>query len=159
LAAFTVAVAWTAGCSDREAADALNQEQLPAPPAPVADTLAEKGNFSPQLGMPDDPKVVPGTVGEGDVGEKITVDIKDHKLTISKAKFARGPVSFSFTNADDEKHILEIVFDYGGRWRSVPVGKGGFVIMKQSLDAGPYEIYCYVPGHRARGEKATFTVE
>ena len=159
LLVFTAVLGLVSGCSERESADASNQDQLPAPPAPVANTSAEKGNTSPQAGMPDNPNALPGTIGDGEVGDKVTVDIKDHKLVISQTRMTPGPVAFSFTNADDEKHILEIVYEYGGRWRSVPVGKGGYVIMKQALGAGPYEIYCYVPGHRARGEKATFTVE
>jgi hypothetical protein len=160
---FVGTVALAAGCRDQpapQAQPAEAQSQAPADAQQVlTDTIAQKNAFTPQLGMPGNDRVLPGTVGDGSVGAKVTVEIKNHKLTISQSQIAPGPASFSFTNSDDERHILEITYQHGGRWRSVPVGKGGGVVMSQSMQAGPYEIYCYVPGHRARGEHASFEVK
>ncbi|MGH7467723.1 MAG: hypothetical protein ACRENP_07005 [Longimicrobiales bacterium] len=149
------ALAVWAACRDQPSPEPQAQA-APEPPQPVADTAPRA---TVPVGWPNNPKApVPGTVGDGTVGTKITVDIKDRKLTLSQAEMPGGPVSFQFTNSDNERHILEITWEYGARWRSVPVGKGGSVIMSQSLRPGPYEIYCYVPGHKARGEKFAFAV-
>ena len=153
LAALMSAVA----CGDRD------ETQTKAAPSTAqgipADTNAQKRAFSPQSGLPDNPKAPTGTVGDGTVGDKVTVEIKKNKLTLSQNEMSPGPVSISFNNTDDERHIIEIHYLPGGRWRSVPVGEGGSVVMAQSFNAGEYEIYCFVPGHKDKGERATFVVK
>ncbi len=152
-----VALVSVAGCGDRNQAqsDAAQAE----PPQPTADTVSQREAYTPNIGLPNIPSAPPGTVGDGTVGAKVQVEIKNNKLTLSQSEISPGPASFTFNNSDDAKHIIEIKFVPGGRWRSVPVGKGGYVVMAQSLNAGQYEIYCYVPGHKDKGEKATFVVK
>jgi hypothetical protein len=150
-----------AGCGDRPEPEPEPQPaaQAAAPPPPPYTPEEQKAQFTPTAGLPANDKVPPGTVGDTTVGTKVYVEIKNQRMTLSKNQVTPGPVHFIFKNTDEERHILEISYKYGGRWRSVSVGKGGEVVLAQSMSPGPYEAYCYAPGHKARGEKVAFDVK
>ena len=152
-----MAAASLIACGDREETQ-TQATTPPLTPTPI-DTVEQQRTYAPQTGLPSNPKAPPGTVGDGTVGDKVQVEIKNNKLTLSQKTMAPGPVTISFNNTDEQRHIIEIRYVPGGRWRSVPVGKGGSVVMAQSLNVGEYEIYCFVPGHKEKGEKTTFVVQ
>jgi hypothetical protein len=156
--ALIAVVSLLAGCRDRPDREPAAEAQ-PAPPAPFTDPAEQKARFTPATGLPANDKVPPGTVGDTTIGAKVIVQIKNNRMTLSQSVITPGPVHFVFNNTDDERHILEISRKYGGRWRTVSVGKGGGVVMGQSMSPGPYEAYCFAPGHKARGERVEFTVK
>jgi hypothetical protein len=86
------------------------------------------------------------------------VTIKNDTLLLSGRRLNKGRVTFVFQNTDEQQHIIEIIWLPGARWRSLPAGKGGRVTFTADLNPGPYEIYCAVPTHKAKGERATFAV-
>ena len=148
-------VAVSAACGDREQTKAADEN---APPQPFA--VDSPQDLSPTgMGLPSTAAAPPGTVGDGSTSTKVGLRIHDRKMTLAQTVIPAGPVTIQFKNSDGEKHSIEIFYEVEKvRWRSVPIGKGGFVDMGQSFTPGPYKIYCQVPGHRERGEETAFTV-
>src|SRR5262245_54716312 len=148
-----------AGCRDRAKPDSQADAKQAAPPPPFTDPAEQKAQFTPSTGLPANDKLPPGTVGDTTIGAKVRVEVKDHRMTLSQTQVTPGPVHFIFKNTDNERHILEISYKYGGRWRSMSVGKGGEIVMAQVLSPGPYEAYCFAPGHKKLGERVDFVVK
>ena len=132
-------VAALLGCRDNEnppAEEPSNLPKIPPPPMTAAD--------SERLLPPPDTAVY--------------VKIENDTLTLSGRRIAGGVATFILENQEAQQHILEIIWQYGARWRTLPVNKGGKVSLTVTMQPGPYEIFCAVPGHKQKGERGTFVV-
>jgi hypothetical protein len=108
-----------------------------------------------RLNIPEPP--VDSTPGADTVQAKgVQVFVKNSKMTLSSYQLATGDVDFTLANTEDQQHILEIKWEDGARWRTIPVGKGGRVSLTATLNPGKYEVYCPVPGHKEAGEYTSF---
>jgi hypothetical protein len=77
------------------------------------------------------------TVGPG---FKVTAEFTQDTLTISPAEIPPGEVTIYAQNKSQETHRLEIVGQYGGRWRTLKIPPGGGVSLNSTMVAGPYDV-------------------
>ena len=117
-----------------EKVDPLEEARLKIPPpavdsVPGADTIQAKG---------------------------VRVFVRNNGITLSTQQLAVGDVDFTFENTEDQQHILELEWERGARWRTLPVGKGGRVVLTARLEPGLYRLSCPVPGHKDKGEITSF---
>jgi hypothetical protein len=78
------------------------------------------------------------TVGPG---FKVVAEFTNDTLTISPVEIPPGEVTIYAQNKSQEPHRLEIVGQYGGRWRSLRVPPGGTVSLNSTMVAGPYDAF------------------
>jgi hypothetical protein len=76
------------------------------------------------------------TVGPG---FKVTAEFTQDTLMISPAEIPPGEVTIYAQNKTQEVHRLEIVGQYGGRWRTLRIPPGGGVSLNSTMVAGPYD--------------------
>ncbi len=132
-------------CGDRE-------KDQPAADQPPPNPVEEA-----RLKLPPPPTdAVPGA--DTIQSKAVRVFIKNDTITLSTYQLAVGDVEFVLENTEDEQHILEMNWENGARWRTIPVGKGGRVTLKATLLPGLYVLFCPVPGHvkNDKGERTTF---
>ena len=119
------------------------------PPAEEPDRLEEA-----RLKVP--PPAIDSVPGADTIQAKgVRVFARDNKITVSTQQLALGDVDFTFENTEDQQHIFELKWERGARWRTLPVGKGGRVVMTARLEPGLYELSCAVPGHKDKGENVS----
>src|SRR5688572_1643462 len=97
---------------------------------------------------------VPG--GDTIQAKGVRVFVRNNAITLSTQQLALGDVDFTFENTEDQQHIIELKWERGARWRTLPVGKGGRVVLTARLEPGLYELSCPVPGHKEKGEMTSF---
>ena len=78
------------------------------------------------------------TVGPG---FKVTAEFTQDGLKISPTEIPPGEVTIYAQNKSQETHRLEIVGEYGGRWRTLRVPPGGAVSINSTMGAGPYDAH------------------
>jgi uncharacterized cupredoxin-like copper-binding protein len=87
----------------------------------------------------------------------ITVTEREFHITPSARKVARGRVRFVVKNAGKYPHALAI--KGAGVSKRTPVIKPGkSAVLVVDLRSGSYALWCPVPGHAARGMKATVSL-
>jgi plastocyanin len=72
---------------------------------------------------------------------------------------AAGEVTIVMDNPSALPHAVEIEDAPGGEAEGETVGEGETSTAKAELEAGEYEYYCPVPGHREGGMTGTLTVK
>ncbi|MEU6621004.1 copper-binding protein [Streptomyces litmocidini] len=88
---------------------------------------------------------------------RVTADLADFRITLSRQAFTPGTYAFVATNTGKHDHALEVEGP-GGENRSSTVAPGGSTTLTVTLEAGKYEIYCPVDGHKDLGMKTEITV-
>jgi plastocyanin len=87
----------------------------------------------------------------------ITVTEREFHIAPSARKAARGPVRLVVRNAGKYPHSLAI--KGAGVSKRTPIIKPGkSAVLVVNLRSGSYSLWCPVPGHAARGMKATVSV-
>jgi plastocyanin len=96
--------------------------------------------------------------GGGGGGE--TVDISETEFAIDPADVTTkaGEVTFAVTNDGSAPHNLEVEGN-GVEEVSETIQGGQSTDLTVELEAGEYEMYCAIPGHREQGMEGTVTVE
>ena len=102
------------------------------------------------------PPVEPPT--EGPV--RVQVIAKEYSFTLSRAEVPAGKVIVEFVNAGEDSHNLHFqepaeTTEAGAFPTSSPGFHGDLTL---NLHPGSYTLFCSLPGHEAKGMKATLVV-
>jgi plastocyanin len=140
---------------------------LTAPPAPV---IPGAGSAGPGSGGTS-----PGTTGStppaaetpaapaGPVHVQVTAeDSNGYHFILSRTSVPAGPVVIEFVNHGQDEHNIHAVeptegTEAGGLKENVQ--PGAHTDLSLNLHAGSYTLFCSLPGHEAKGMKATLVVE
>ena len=87
----------------------------------------------------------------------IRVTEREYKIGLSTTHTPRGAVRFEIKNTGKLAHALAIS-GAGVNTKTKLIAPGKTVMLLVTLKKGAYSIWCPVPGHAARGMKATLTV-
>ena len=102
------------------------------------------------------PPTSAGTVAPGS-GGKVTVSETEYKLALSTDAFTAGPHTFTAVNNGKIVHSLEI--DGPGVHAVTPdIEPGQSASLSVELQAGKYDVFCPIPGHKALGMNKEITV-
>lgn len=83
-----------------------------------------------------------------------------YRFTLSQATVPAGEVVFQFVNHGQDPHNLHVAPGEGPEAGAVPNAPAGqHEELKVVLRAGSYTLFCSLPGHEAKGMKATLTVQ
>lgn len=101
-----------------------------------------------------------GGAGAGSSGGGETVEISEteYKLDPSEVTTKAGEVTFAIRNDGSADHNLEIEGD-GVEEVSDTIGGGQSTELTVDLQAGTYEMYCAIDGHKELGMEGGVTVE
>ncbi len=85
---------------------------------------------------------------------------KEYSFTLSRSEVPAGPVVVQFVNGGEDPHNLHFAesatsSEAGAFPTSSP---GTHASLTLNLHAGTYTLFCSLPGHEAKGMKATLTV-
>jgi plastocyanin len=87
----------------------------------------------------------------------ITVTEREFRITPSTRKAAKGRVRIVVKNAGKYPHALAIR-GAGVNKRTSVIKPGKSAVLLVDLRSGSYSLWCPVPGHAARGMKATLSL-
>ena len=91
-------------------------------------------------------------------GTTVTVTEMDFSLQLSQTTFAPGTYTFVAKNAGNTTHGLEIEGPGIEEQETDTLSPGDSGQLTVELQAGTYELYCPVDGHRDRGMETEITV-
>jgi plastocyanin len=97
-----------------------------------------------------------GTVAPGS-GTKVTVSETEYKLALSPDSFTAGPYTFTAVNNGKIVHALE-VDGPGVHAVTGDLEPGQSASVSVQLQAGKYDVFCPIPGHKALGMNEEITV-
>jgi plastocyanin len=91
---------------------------------------------------------------------RVQVIAKEYSFTLSRSEVPAGPVVVQFVNGGEDPHNLHFAesatsSEAGAFPTSSP---GTHASLTLNLHAGTYTLFCSLPGHEAKGMKATLTV-
>ena len=89
-------------------------------------------------------------------------DSNGYHFILSRTAVPAGPVVIEFVNHGQDEHNLHAVeptegSEAGGLQENVK--PSAHTDLSLNLHAGSYTLFCSLPGHEAKGMKATLTVE
>jgi plastocyanin len=91
---------------------------------------------------------------------RVQVTAKEYSFTLSRAEVPAGKVIVEFVNGGEDPHNLHLEepaesTEAGAFPTSTPGFHGDLTL---NLRPGTYTLFCSLPGHEAKGMKATLTV-
>jgi uncharacterized cupredoxin-like copper-binding protein len=98
------------------------------------------------------------TGGSSGGGETIDIAESEFKIEPADPTAQAGEVTFAITNEGSAPHNLEVEGN-GVEEVSKTIEGGQATDLTVDLEAGTYEIYCAIPGHREQGMEGELTVE
>ena len=87
----------------------------------------------------------------------VTVTEKEFKIGLSSKRVPAGTVTFLVRNTGKYTHALAVSGPGVKRKKTPMIAPGRTAKLTVALKAGSYTLWCPVPGHAARGMKATLT--
>jgi Uncharacterized copper-binding protein len=99
----------------------------------------------------------PGT-GAGTAGTTVTVTATDFKLALNTTSLAPGPYTFHIVNSGKAPHALELEGPGTEEQKTAVVQPGQSADLPATLQAGDYNLYCPVDGHRGKGMELKLTI-
>ena len=94
----------------------------------------------------------------GGSGEAVEITATDFALAPENVTVAAsGETTFRLVNNGGTEHALEVEGN-GVEEETSPIGPGESAELTVQLDAGEYELYCPIDGHRAMGMEGTLVV-
>lgn len=123
-----------------------------APPVPAVEPPAtELAPVVPAAPAPT-PDVVPAS--------RVQATAREFSLTLSRAVIPAGTAIVQLVNRGQDPHDLRVRPAAGGPdvLAIAETGPGALADGGVTLAAGPYTLYCALPGHEAAGMRATLTV-
>jgi plastocyanin len=96
--------------------------------------------------------------GSSGAGETVEISETEYKLDPSEVTTKAGEVTFAIRNDGSANHNLEIEGD-GVEEVSDTISGGQSTELTVDLQAGTYEMYCAIEGHRELGMEGGVTVE
>lgn len=101
---------------------------------------------------------VAGVAAHGGAGTTtVKVTEKEYRIALSVKKAPAGPVKFVVRNSGTYPHALAIAGPGLKPKRTPLIKPGRSATLTVTLRSGTYSLWCPVPGHAARGMKASFT--
>jgi plastocyanin len=88
----------------------------------------------------------------------VQVTAKEYSLSLSTTSIAPGQYTFQLMNGGTTTHGLEIDGPGVQDQKADLTTPGGSSSITVTLEAGKYELYCPVPGHRELGMESDITV-
>jgi plastocyanin len=87
-------------------------------------------------------------------------DSNGYHFILSRASVPAGSVEIEFVNHGEDEHNLNVKPGEGPLEGSLPnTAPKAHPTLTLDLNAGSYTLFCSLPGHEAKGMKATLTVE
>ncbi len=96
--------------------------------------------------------------GGGGGGETVAISETEYELDPADPTVAAGEVSFEVTNDGTQPHDLEVEGD-GVEEVTDTIDAGASDTLTVDLEAGTYELYCTIDGHKDLGMEGELTVE
>jgi uncharacterized cupredoxin-like copper-binding protein len=84
-------------------------------------------------------------------GTSVDVTEKEFSITLSQATFSPGAYTFTIKNTGSFPHNLAIEGPGVDKKTSPTISAGQSGSLTATLQAGSYELWCAVPGHKDRG--------
>ena len=98
------------------------------------------------------------TVESSGGGRRSTISETEYKLDPSDPTTGAGTVTFNLSNDGEQVHNLEVEGN-GIEEVSDDIDPGGSAKFAVDLEAGTYEIYCAIDGHKDLGMEGELTVQ
>ena len=114
----------------------------------------DEGSAATTLG----PATSAATGGAAATGTVINVDERDFTIELSTMELTPGTYTFVTTNNGQTTHALEIE-GQGLEEETDNLAPGDSAEFTVTLEAGEYELYCPVDGHKDMGMKLDITIE
>ena len=91
---------------------------------------------------------------------RVQVLAKEYSFTLSRAEVPAGEVIVEFVDGGEDPHNLHLTEPTeGAEAGSFPTSApGSHADLQMNLHPGTYTLFCSLPGHEAKGMKATLTV-
>jgi plastocyanin len=126
---------------------------------PASGTVPGVGASSPS-GEPASTSTEAPTVETPAAPARVQVIAKEYSFTLSRAEVPAGKVIVEFVNGGEDPHNLHLEeptesVEAGAFPTSSPGFHGDLTL---NLRPGTYTLFCSLPGHEAKGMKATLTV-
>ena len=98
---------------------------------------------------------------EAEAGEHGAVEVTavDYKFELAETTFESGARTFVMKNDGKDQHNLTVEGPGIDNAATETVGPGETSEVEVDLEAGRYELYCSVPGHKDQGMDLEITVE
>jgi plastocyanin len=139
-------------------------------PSPAADGRSPIfGPPAPVLGPPGSEPSIPAGAGEAPAGDtspepttpaRVQVIAKEWSFTLSRPEVPAGRVIVEFVNGGEDSHNLHLepsqAGPEAGSFATSPPGT--HTDQAFNMPAGEYTLFCSLPGHEAKGMKATLKV-
>jgi plastocyanin len=102
---------------------------------------------------------VAGVVAQAGATKTTTVRVteREYKITLSTPALHPGLVKFQIKNTGTTAHAFAIA-GKGVKARTKTIKPGQSAVLSANVKAGPYAVWCPMPGHAAKGMKATIAV-
>lgn len=129
---------------------------VPASPAPAAAAASPEGS-TPAPGAGESPATSPpGPPAPA----RVQVIAKEYSFTLSRPEVPAGEVIVELVNRGEDMHNMHVLEPTEGTEAgALPnTEPGGVRDLKLKLHAGSYTLFCSLPGHEAKGMKATLIV-
>jgi uncharacterized cupredoxin-like copper-binding protein len=97
-----------------------------------------------------------GTVAPGS-SQTVTASETEYKIALSTDSFKPGPYTFKAVNNGKIVHALEIDGP-GAHAVTADIEPGQSASLSVQLQAGKYDVFCPIPGHKALGMNKEITV-
>ena len=128
-------------------------------PAPAALTGALSASSSPVAGQPPAGLAAPGSPG-APTPAYVQVTAREYSFTLSRPEVPTGEVILQFINRGEDPHNLHLLeaaaeSEPGSLPNTTP---GTIQNLRLKLRPGRYTLFCSLPGHEAKGMKATLLV-
>lgn len=134
-----------------------------AAPAPVIPGSTTPGSGGTSTGAGGTPVTEAPTAPTGPAHVQVTAeDTSGYHFILSRTSVPAGPVVIEFVNHGQDEHNLHAVepaegAEAGGLKENVK--PDAHTDLTLNLHAGSYTLFCSLPGHEAKGMKATLKVE
>jgi plastocyanin len=134
----------------------------PSGPTTAAGAAGGSGGSSPTGSgdQPSGPTAVPPVEPPTEGPVRVQVIAKEYSFTLSRAEVPAGKVIVEFVNGGEDSHNLHFqepseATEAGAFPTSAPGFHGNLTL---NLHPGSYTLFCSLPGHEAKGMKATLIV-
>jgi plastocyanin len=138
---------------------------LTAPPTAVTPGVGSAGSgggdTSPGATPSAPPATEPPVAPVGPAHVQVTAEDSDgYHFILSRASVPAGQVVIEFVNHGEDEHNLNVKPGEGPVEGALPnTAPKAHPSLSLDLRAGSYTLFCSLPGHEAKGMKATLTVE
>jgi plastocyanin len=137
---------------------------VPPSAGPGSSPTASNSGQSPEAPVGNDPKAKSPAAPASEATPRVEVTAEDteaFRFVLSRPTVPAGKVIIEFVNHGQDEHNLNAVEESEGSVAgSLPnTPSNGHLSLTVDLRPGSYTLFCSLPGHEAKGMKATLVVE